>query len=81
MELTDRALTEALFNLVAALARKLTGEMPLLCIDDDNGNVFHFVPKHTRAIWLKDGDEWRCPFHPARATEAAARPVATEPAA
>ena len=61
--MTEQDYMACLINLVGALAKKLTGETPMLCLQDSEGNITHFVPDTTQVTWLKDGEKWDCQLH------------------
>lgn len=74
-EITDRDFLIALFNLVGALAERLTGLTPMVCVHDQAGNVTHFYPSTQYVTWIRreevaranaappiEGD-MRCPLH------------------
>jgi hypothetical protein len=61
-ELTDRELLMALFNLVGKLARRLTGDMPLVCVHGEDGIKRHFYPAVEATAWIPPGSPPRCPL-------------------
>lgn len=56
-EFTDRALVVALTNVVAALAERLTGELPVYRVDDGKGNWCWYHPTTERVRWEKEAAE------------------------
>lgn len=88
LNLTEQHLLYALLNLVGDLAKKMTGETPILCLEDDAGNILHVAPGNIQ--WCKAGEKVACVIHDERyfkehhrehqARCMAARPPATAPA-
>lgn len=74
---TDRQILNAMFNLIGALARELTGKMPLVCVQEDDGSFSHYWPQTGHVSWLSPKLEefvdqngrprvrtsMRCPLH------------------
>lgn len=58
---TDRELIVGLFNLVGALAKKLTGEAPLLRVSFGDGDYISVCPSGTGSVtWVKEEAEGWC---------------------
>jgi hypothetical protein len=63
MTITDRQCILALLDLVGALAGKLTGETPMLCLKDAEGNIIHLTLIGGDVQWFKDPSRARCCIH------------------
>ena len=52
--MSDREILIALFNVMGALAERVTGESFVLCHKDHEGNVIHSYPSTEFVTWFSD---------------------------
>ena len=52
----------AIFNLLGSLAKKLTGEVPLVCMEDKDHNINHTYAALSHVHWGKEVPK-ECPLH------------------
>lgn len=50
--MTDREMLVGLFNAIGVLTERLTGEIPMLCIGDGQGNIHHIYPNTSNVTWI-----------------------------
>lgn len=58
--MTERDLLIGLFNLVGALAERLTGEAFVLAIEDEEGNQHQVYPSNWRVMWARKAEQGPC---------------------
>lgn len=74
---SDRELLIAVFSLLGALAERLTGDIPLVCVRETTGETTHIYPATPRVNWFRtqgptfDGhgspaEQLQCPLHARR---------------
>jgi hypothetical protein len=63
MNVTDRMVLDALLEVVGELANRLTGEYPMVCLEDDEGNILHVILGVSGVQWFKDPVAARCCIH------------------
>ena len=49
-----RELLVAVFNLLGDLARRTTGEIPILCVREADGSFSHIYPQTEYVSWLRE---------------------------
>ena len=52
--LTDKEMLQATFNLIGSLARRITGERPIIRVMDKDGDIHHIYPDETQVTWIGD---------------------------
>jgi hypothetical protein len=60
---TDRSVNLAILDLLGSLAQKLTGEHPLVCLEDGAGNVLHVTLGVGSIQWFSDPQKAKCAIH------------------
>ena len=48
----DEEMLVAIFNAVGALSERMTGEIPMLCIKGEDGNIHHIYPNTSNVTWF-----------------------------
>ncbi len=48
----DKEMLMAIFNSIGALAERITGEIPLLCIKGQDGAMYHIYPNTSNVTWF-----------------------------